>query len=148
MNCILVGPIPLQDEKVRRLFALIKELRKNWAFAEEVGEVPPLNLDPAESVEDDPENYDDASPKPVENDHKPERLERKGGKESLSRSSSSLSSTSKSKSSPNDLLKGMGIDVEMTEKEAQELHEVLKQINELDPPAVFDPELLTYLLKV
>ena len=120
----------LQDQRIRDLFASIKQIRQDWAFSDDAGQAP-LNMEPDDSaVEEDAENYEEETP----NEHEPEnaeKLERKGAKSELGRSKSSLSNASKA----NSCLKGLGIDVEMTPEQEAELHAILKQINELDPKA-------------
>ena len=125
----------LQDQRIRDLFASIKQIRQDWAFSDDAGQAP-LNMEPDDSaVEEDAENYEEETP----NEHEPEnaeKLERKGAKSELGRSKSSLSNASKETLSPaNSCLKGLGIDVEMTPEQEAELHAILKQINELDPKA-------------
>lgn len=129
----------LKEEKVRALFAIIKELRSQWAFADGAEEAP-LNMEPSDSdtFEYDPENYEDQIPGDGTTPEKssieqPPKLERKGAKTALHRSQSSVSGTSHSLSPANACLKGLGINVTMTAEQEAELHSVLKAINELQP---------------
>ena len=116
-----------QDKKVKKLFAIIEKLRKDWAYADSPTEPPPLNADG--EVNHDSDCYEDENDESRVDPPKSSKLERKGAKDSLARATSS--SSVDTLSPPNALLKGMGIDVVMTMEQEKELHEVIKKINEL-----------------
>ena len=114
----------LQDKKVRELFSIIEKLRSEWAFADSPTEPAPLNLEGEVNHDSDcyeNENHVDPPTGP--------KLERKGTNASLARAESTTSVDTLSP--PNALLKGMGIDVVMTTDQEKELHDIIKQINEL-----------------
>ena len=114
----------LQDKKVRELFSIIEKLRSEWAFADSLTEPPPLNIEG--EVNHDSDCYEDEN---HVDPPKGSKLERKGANASLARAESTTSVDTLSP--PNALLKGMGIDVVMTTDQEKELHDIIKQINEL-----------------